>query len=192
METATNNSAARAIIDDLEVMKPTVNRYAQKLAELGIEVREYPLITDDAILQFVTKRLASMKLPWRFSVKTFGFDTRYGWSGCAGVERQYITYRRGLFGKKLSTDPTHDMEYKITWLERDLNTYPGFMPEHVLDAAIKAKAAGYQDLRVVTIDEQRSVVPPYVDPLLIAYKNKRRYLIDYWDKDIDPTEITMS
>lgn len=189
METATKNSDANTILADLKVMKPTLKRYSDKLAALGIETRDYPQIKDDSIRAFLQNRLAKMPLKFYGAVDYSGFDPRFGWSGHLGVQRNFhkVVGKRWFFWDRY--DDRRRWVYGVAWREADITEYPGFMPEHVLDAAIRAKQSGYTDLRIVTIEEEQAVVPPYVDPLLIAYKGKRRFLIDYWDKDIDPTEL---
>lgn len=188
METATKDSVANTILADLTVMKPTPKQYGAKLATLGIELREYPRITDVAIHDFLLRRLEKMPLDFYGSIEVDGFDSRYGTSSHPTVQRNYVKRtKRTLLPDKKETGG--QWVCAVTWRETSITDYPGLIPEHVLDAAIKAKNAGYDDLRVVTIEEKHSPIPPYVDPLLVAFKNKRRFLIDYWDKDIDPTEL---
>jgi hypothetical protein len=75
------------------------------------------------------------------------------------------------------------------WAEDELGRYDGIPPMHILKTAQK-----YKDefaLRIVTCRvEEREVIPISIpDPLLIGIKDNDRFLLDWWEKDIDPMEL---
>lgn len=73
------------------------------------------------------------------------------------------------------------------WFETNIRNFIALPPLHILKNIEKAKKE-FTEFRVVTVTVAKSKI---LDPLIIAYKKDSdiKYLIDYWDKDIDPTEL---
>lgn len=175
------------IIDTLEMQPILPTPYAEKLVSLGMRQNEYPMITDDAIFDFLVRMLKKeSKKEDRHGriVREFDVAQDHGGirhkvkTGC--VHRETIK-RRFLWDKQIKSN---DWSWTFYWDEKPITKYTGNPPDHVLEAALRAKKLGYVNLRVVTTNAK--VVE---DPLLIAFKDDNRYLIDWWDKDFTADEI---
>ncbi len=77
--------------------------------------------------------------------------------------------------------------FKSVWRCTPIEQYDGIPPNHVITAAARAKDE-FDKMFVVTV-ECGEKFP--VDPLLVGVKfdDPNYYLIDWWDNDIDPTQL---
>lgn len=175
------------IINTLDIQAVLPSPYANRLKGLGMRESDYPLITDEAIAMFLTERLrGESKKKDRHGpiVREFGVKQGHG-----GIRHQITTgcVHREIVRRRILPDKeivSKDWKWTIWWDEMPLARYEGNPPPHVLDAALRAKRAGYVCLRVVTTNAR--VVE---DPLLVAIKGGKRYLVDWWDKDFTSDEI---
>lgn len=179
------------IVDTLEMQKVLPDSYADKLKVLGMRDNDYPMITNNAIEEFLTKHLKKTFPPKdRHGSITMEFNLKVDkHSGIRHkistpiIHRETIT-KRGLWGDKTIETENREWTGYQWWDEIPLGEYNGNPPERILTSALKAKNLGYKKLAVV-ITNARVVE----DPLLIGFKNGKRYLIDFWDKDFTADEI---
>ncbi len=175
------------IVENLET-KTLPSGYADLMGELKMRENDYPLISRDHIEDFLYKHLKKCRPDRLEGSPSFGFNQKHGagvrhWakSRLVRVKKQR---QRFLFWTRTKTTEESGWTRMIQWVETPINRYEGNPPERVLRSAIAARSKGYADIRVVTTN-----APVVEDPLLIAVKNGRRYLLDWWDEDFSVDEI---
>jgi len=167
------------ILDVLEVRKAVPNvKYAQKLKDCGFpaSVEGYAQISLANIRAYLTK--LAIQRSGKFIVEVF--DKHFAFRDHGYIETGYhLSGRRSLWT---------ETRREITWREENINFQTFFPPEHVLDSIQRAKK-DFDQIKIVTIEERE--IPPVPDPLVVGLKNgdDTRYLIDWWDTDIDPSEL---
>lgn len=164
-----------SIVDTLTTV-PSVDdnsEYFKKLKEAGFScpISGYQEITVIAILQFLSNKIMHEKKKLGFKPKIKSHEI---------VENRITQEFLPPFKSNYSWN-----RQLLAWNETRVGDFIGTPPQHVLDAVIRARKS-FQDIRIVTVGYEDSPIP---DPLVVGVKSGRRFLIDYWDKDIDPTEI---
>jgi hypothetical protein len=163
------------IIEKLKLNNPAIsNDYLDKVRNCGFSVPTpgYPQITPEAIFEYLKfaakENLKNLKKPWfgyRFSnvSENSWFDKNY-----------HIRYRFGL---------ANFNEMETYWVEQDITKCRMFPPEHVLTSIEKAKK-DFDEIKIATVEHMR-------DPLVVGINkgDRIRYLIDWWDDDIDITKL---
>lgn len=169
------------IIETLKITSAVKNtEYLRRLKACGFSTptHDYSQITPDAIQEFLSniareyeKKHRRAIFP-RFQVLSFGRADKY----IGEPEGFKLIYRYGL---------SLDSKAFIRWIETPVNEARYLPPEHILSSIEKARKT-FKDIRIVTID---SIPTQIKDPLVVGLRGKDpiRYLIDWWDKDIDPT-----
>lgn len=156
------------ILENLKQQKAVENKsYTDLLAEAGFPklIPSYPVITVEAIRDYLYKQFKKINKRAR--------ESKMNWWEDKEKNRIYIWYKGGRYD---------DLE----WLETPVNKFDCQPPLHVLENIQKAKN-NFDELFVVTVNEVR-------DPLIVG-RNKgsnRRYLIDWWDNDINVDEINFA
>jgi hypothetical protein len=173
------------ILDVLEIQKILPESYSSKLKLLNMRENDYPLISLDSIEDFLIDRLkAEIKEEERDGeIKEITKSKAEYHSGYEYiVSTKWVERKVSKIFKKVNIIEKGTWDY--VWDEKPLEEYCGNPPEYILDSALKAKELGYKKLFVVTVNAD--VIE---DPLLIAIKEGKRYLINWWDKDINSDEI---
>lgn len=161
------------IVDELKVgSKSFPKDYTQLLQKVGFHASVEPTldgyfhISTEAIFKLLRKRAGNSF--WIKFIKQQGY----------GVGTLSLWIQRKYFVKDLSID----------WNEEPIELYVGTPPLHVLSALEKAQELKlFEHYSVCTIKISRHIPDP--DPILVGYRGKDRFLIDWWDKDIDPTDL---
>jgi len=154
------------IIEDLKI-KPKLesNLYLEKLNKCGFPTPAigYPIITVNAIIEYLT----SLIDPNKYKIySSHGHEENVR----IGYQHQLLHFMYGSL-------------YSKVWKETDIKCYKGFPPERVLNS-IEAAAPYFDSLKIITIENVK-------DPLVIGRRieDNNRYLIDWWENDIDPFNI---
>jgi hypothetical protein len=151
------------LIEDMKTGKPILDTpYLKDLEECGfvVPVAGYAIITDDAIEEYL---LSELNKRFRFPRREHGFH-----------RKDHIA--------QVSIETFTDW-FALAWTETPLSHAQFCPPPHVLKSIKEAKK-DFDEIRIVTVEEVD-------DPLVVGYNkhDSNRYLIDWWDKDIDPTEL---
>jgi hypothetical protein len=170
------------IVEKLKIQKASQNsEYQNLLKEANMDAMSTgcPIITENAIAEYL--KYLIIKLYPTYDVISYGFF------GKKKIERKNTSLRGNLL---------HDKNcfryrfyrgdfYWMVWKETDIKNFVGTPPKHVLESVIKNKHL-FDKIVIVTINKEK-----VVDPLVVGIKNNdpNRYLIDWWDKDIDPSEL---
>jgi hypothetical protein len=174
------------IVDNLKLKcKEKINnsKYKELLKNAGMSVMETDcsIITLDAIEEYliylINKKYSSKIIKTFFSQKEiplrlsnfFEKDDNKGF--CKQFDYSDETFWRTM-----------------NWNETPIQNYIGTPPEHVLKSIIEKKNL-FNEIMIVTLDETIQVK----DPLVVGIKENdtNRYLIDWWDNDIDIPEINI-
>jgi hypothetical protein len=183
------------ILDQLEVRKGVKDdEYAKLLQESGFAKvsPKYPVINPKAIQEYLTKQFLKLheneitEKDKRLGSVQFRNQWDEIWVGES--VRHYVGNYYVVWG---TWNNSSDKFKALRWKERDISEYGGYPPKHVLENVIKAKSEHFDRIKVVTIEEES--VPKIIDPLVVGIKfgSENRHLIDWWDTDIDITEINM-
>jgi hypothetical protein len=177
------------IVDELEKRAAVDSPdYIKKLKDAGFftPVAGYARITTEAIYEYLEGRAKEylIKRGWR-KRRVFlrrGLDPlkkkRYN--------EEYVLECRLIC---LAFFYNNVVERSFLWYEEPLEGANYLPPAHVLDSTYRAKDK-FDEIRIVTIREEDAPLP---DPLVVGKMNgsSDRYLIDWWDKDIDPSELNV-
>ena len=151
------------------------SKYLEKLRESGfpVPVPGFPKITLSAIREFLEAAAVDIA------------KTKKTWFSGVGIGKWYRVTKKpwGWDGFELDFSYGFNSESSVCWVERSVEETKAFPPEHVLES-IKRARSKFNHIRIVTVEE----IP---DPLVVGINDgdDTRYLIDWWDKDIDPTKI---
>lgn len=163
----------KTILDDLKTEKAVSNTdYNTLLGEAGfvVDVQGYQKINRNEIQNYLKKQIE------RF-IKEVRKESIIIWDSGKLEEREEGGYK--LFYIRRGTG------LKLTehWVETCIKDFKCHPPKHVLESIIKAKP-DFDEIKIVTIEE-------VLDPLVVGIKKNDpdRYLIDYWENDIDPSEL---
>jgi len=166
------------ILDFLEVEKSVKNdEYAKLLADAGMKSRGvarengFQPITIEAISSYLLK--VAME-------KNGGGSHQEGWETTPFIKTATRTVNKFL---EYSTYRT-----TVKWIETDPDKYDGDPPVRILQKMVEHKDK-FDELKFVTVEVEQKVTYGMPDPLLIGIKNGKRFLIDWWDNDIDPSEL---
>jgi len=170
------------ILDELQVSPSVKNKeYADLLARAGMDanvlaVGGYEEIKPEAMAKYLSGLIDKF-------LQTFPHTGLADWGNYsdAVVAQRTIRTKRGTF---LHPDSEY-AEVRANWHEVSISDYKFLPPTHILNKIIQERP-NFDELRIVTVSVG---VNPVKDPLLIGIKNGRRFLIDWWDNDIDPTEL---
>lgn len=155
------------------------SEYYEKLRKCGFPapVPDFPRITPGAIKQYlasVARELAKNKKAWfpRFEVLNFYNGSGKYWG--RGDDGFHIKYSYGSSRSSYAY---------VAWVESQIEETVAFPPTHVLNSIQRAKPL-FNFIRIVTVEE-------VFDPLVVGINknDQTRYLIDWWEKDIDPSQI---
>ena len=175
----------KTILDNLKVEKAMINlEYNKSLKEAGFiaEVPNYLIITVKNIEEYLKNLIfeyAEEHKDKYKNVKRFRFRKVMSYHGS----------KEKMVGFGMSADLI-DKRFFIgsefinrTWVERDIKECKMKPPQYVLKSIIKARE-DFDEIKIVTIEE-------VFDPLVVGIKENDpdRYLIDWWEKDIDPSEL---
>jgi len=196
------------ILDVLEV-KPVVkdSEYNAKLVKCGFQslASDFPSVTPQAIRRFLVGEAkkscprakildgsekevqyldkASLLLESLVFVVPFvvsaslTFVSSWFWLSTIPLGLLAIAF----VGSVLSNSDT--LADKVVWDEQPIDSCKMTPPIHVLDSILREKSK-FSYLRIVTVKNIK-------DPLVVGINegDSNRYLIDWWDTDIDPSEL---
>jgi hypothetical protein len=174
------------IVDNLKLKcKEKINnsQYKELLKDAGMSVMntDCPIITLNAIEEYliylINKKYSSKITKTLFSqtetpIRLSDFHKK---DNNEGFHKQFDY-------------PDESFWRKMNWNETPIKNYIGTPPEHVLKSIIEKKNL-FDRIMVVTLDETIQVK----DLLVVGIKENdtNRYLIDWWDNDIDISEINI-
>lgn len=178
------------IMEYLQVTKPHNSKEAANvLREAGfvraanLASSEYQIITPINIHTYLQNRALAVAKAWRRS-RLAGYTHR--WSYETGLTSDMMHAKvRCRTGSIWVNREACDFEAK--WNETPIDMYPGVPPKHVLNRVQEAKK-DFKHFAIVTVTVEEVPIP---DPLVVGIKDgcDDRFLIDWWDKDIDPLEL---
>jgi len=178
------------------------NDYKDLLKESGFDSvqKDYFVISEQAIEDLLKNNIIKLNP----QTKTI-IDDNVGFFGTKKIKKEAtlsISNRTIVVSKKTQQENCNFIKYyreytynangyynyfsrQLNWIETPINMYVGAPPKHVLESVIKAKKE-FDEIVVVTLSDIR-----VIDPLVVGIKknNKNRFLIDWWDHDIDPAEL---
>jgi hypothetical protein len=172
------------ILDELQVSPKIENQeYLDLCVKAGLRsslsnAGKYQEITisqiEDYLKRVIQKRLTEI------GGKFLGYERTFLWRSSLAycdfpVQASYRPI--GLFRGEKSIE--------AKWKQVFVSNYEGFPPAHILNRMI-AERSNFDHLMFVTVSVNENAVP---DPLLIGVKGSNRYLLDWWNDDIDPTEL---
>lgn len=176
------------IVENLKIEAEVKNDdYKSLLRDAGMKAMttECPVITQDAIEEYLKYLILKIYPTYKYEYIKYGIIL---------IKREYKTQLGECY--RTRKDDTFSGFYynfyngtqlRMCWEETPIENFVGKPPIHVLKS-IKEKKHLFDKIVIVTIDEKE-----VVDPLVCGLKKKdpNRYLIDYWDKDIDISEINI-
>ena len=191
------------ILDSLKVRENKLpNNFRAILNDCGFDTLSdgYPIITEEAIKNYLIKRILN-KYPKKTFIKNFLLFKKeyvtevnpYCWQFhiTENEIKEFIAFKRNFYIPdsyivnilKLPLNTSNS--WVMNWIETPISLYTGIPPMHVLKSIKKAKNI-FTDIKIVTINDVE-----VLDPLVIGVKkdNRNRFLIDWFDHDIDPTEL---
>lgn len=168
------------IIEQLK-LKSSINNeeYTELLSNAGFPkcASNYPVITEKAIEQFLKHEI---KRRHDGELIEFGDFTSYSDGSCR--QKYYIGERKHKFfgGEEILWE-----FHRLDWVLSKVKEFKCTPPVHVLNSIIEAKKK-FDYIRIVTVEE-------VLDPLVVGINknNPDQYLIDWWDDDIDVSEINL-
>lgn len=177
----------------LEIKNKINTEYKQLLKDANMKAvtTDCPVITEEAIDEYL-RYLVMKKYPTYKEPKYSGFfvtkktfcavpteikEVRRATIDTSGFSGFFCRYYRGTYDNTM-----------LCWIETPIENFVGLPPKHVLES-IKEKKDLFDEIVVVTIDEKTMIN----DPLICGRRKNdpNRYLIDWYDNDIDITEISI-
>lgn len=184
------------LFKELEVKKSTTPKsYAELIEKAGLRKMPigYSIITPKSIYDLLVKRIKdkckSDGVEIQYIRDRLYQSNNYPNNYCVDwrIPYEYEDIKKFLFIHKKVVIRTY-REFEYYWIEMDVEGYMGTPPTYILEKIIAEKKK-FDEIKIVVL-KHKEVLP---DPLLIG-RNKNdenRYLIDWWDTDIDPSEIEM-
>ncbi len=185
------------IIEEIKIIDKIKNEtYSEKLQKAGFAKKDYQIITIDNILLYLEKqakeycknknvkylsKMESLELYPNNNSQEFLKNIDYNTSD--------ENFYQIIFQFSYIISSRNNRECFAKWNEQKLINCFLNPPEYVLDSIIKSKK-DFNDIRIVTINIEENLVP---DQLVVGIRENSniRYLIDWWDKDIDISEINV-
>lgn len=167
------------IIEEIEVIDKIENlSYKRQLERAGFAKRDYQIITEDSILEYLENKAKKY-----CEKESTDYYTQYEFE-----DNEEFEFDKNLNPDNIVFNFGSDRDAcSFIWNEENIQDCTLNPPEHVLKSIIKAKK-DFNQIKIVTIKFDKYKLP---DPLVIGKRKNSniRYLIDWWDKDIDPTEL---
>lgn len=184
----------KTIIEELKINKKLENeQYVELLAFVGFPkiTTNYQIITPLAIEKYLEYVLKDKYINQQvlFCSRKY-LDANYN-----SKYRDYsffeICYYFTNGPKKLfrNTERIQSNIHLAGWKETDINKFKCTPPIHILNSIKDAKDK-FDELKIVTVHIEEIIL---LDPLVVGINknNSDRYLIDWWDKDIDISQINI-